>query len=69
MALSMRASTQELCLLVSILFMAVLLYGNLAYVAELVAGTGVFRNVPTAIWWALITLTTVGWVPDRPCVS
>ncbi|KAL8612572.1 hypothetical protein ACOMHN_053637 [Nucella lapillus] len=61
MMLSMKASSQELGLLMTVLFMAVLIYGNLVYVAEFIAETHVFKNVPTAVWWALVTLTTVGY--------
>ncbi|XP_070204631.1 potassium voltage-gated channel protein Shaw-like [Littorina saxatilis] len=61
MMLSMKASSQELGLLMAVLFMAVLVYGNLVYIAEFISGTHVFQNVPSAVWWALITLTTVGY--------
>nr|KAG5713171.1 hypothetical protein BaRGS_007698 [Batillaria attramentaria] len=61
MMLSIKASSQELGLLMTVLFMAVLIYGNLLYVAEFVAETHVFENLPLAVWWALITLTTVGY--------
>ena len=61
MMLSMKASSQELGLLMAVLFMAVLIYGNLVYIAEFIAETHVFENVPIAVWWALITLTTVGY--------
>lgn len=61
MVLSMKASGQELGLLMAVLFMAVLIYGNFAYLAEFIAGTHMFQNVPMAVWWAIITMTTVGY--------
>jgi hypothetical protein len=40
--------------------MTTLMYGNLGYIAENISGTYGFNNVPEAVWWAVITLTTVG---------
>ena len=47
-------------LLMVCVFMATLVFGNAAYIAEIMSSTRAFDDVPQGIWWALITLTTVG---------
>jgi hypothetical protein len=60
MILSGLSSTKELGLLLVCLFMATLSFGNMGYLAETISRTHAFHNVPEAVYWAVITLTTVG---------
>lgn len=50
-------SINELLLIVSFLFAGVLIFASLIYYAE----EETFPNIPYAIWWALVTMTTVGY--------
>lgn len=55
---------------VFVLFLVVLFLGSVAeYVLERGAQPGAFANVPAALWWAVVTLTTTGYgdvVPITP---
>ena len=58
--LSMKASLQELGLLLLVLLITTCLFGSVIFYAEFFQTTH-FDNVPISIWWAIITLTTVGY--------
>jgi voltage-gated potassium channel len=51
----------ELGLTVGILAMAMLVSGSLMYWAEADAQPDKFGSIPRALWWAIVTLTTVGY--------
>jgi voltage-gated potassium channel len=51
----------ELSLTLGILLIAMLLGGSLIYLAEAEAQPDKFGSIPRAIWWSIITLTTVGY--------
>lgn len=50
-------SSNELLLVLSFLFAGVLLFASIMHYAE----EETFPNIPYAIWWALVTMTTVGY--------
>ncbi|OWF42693.1 potassium voltage-gated channel protein Shaw-like [Mizuhopecten yessoensis] len=62
--LSLRSSSRELCLLfVSFVSFAVM-FATVMFVCEYNVKT--FRNIFVAIWWAFITMTTVGYGDYAP---
>ena len=58
--LSMKASLQELGLLLLVFLITTSLFGSIIFYAEFFHPSH-FDSVPIAIWWAIITLTTVGY--------
>ncbi|XP_067664287.1 potassium voltage-gated channel subfamily A member 10-like [Haliotis asinina] len=58
---TMKASLGALGLLLVTLTMAVVIYATLAYFAEVATKADTFSNIPYAIWWTIITMTTVGY--------
>ncbi|RUS84940.1 hypothetical protein EGW08_007302, partial [Elysia chlorotica] len=72
MYLSTKESSKELFLLVVTLGAGVLLFGTALFLVEAMSLSEtnhlVFTNIPSAMWWAVITLTTVGYgdyVPEH----
>ncbi|KAH3884405.1 potassium voltage-gated channel protein Shaw-like [Dreissena polymorpha] len=64
---TIRASTKELFLLLIVLIIGVVIFACLEYYMELFSGTtSEFDNIPIAFWWALITMTTVGYGDVKP---
>ena len=61
MAHTMRKSYKQLCLLLLFVFMGMLIFGSLCYFAEKdVEGSG-YTSIPQSMWWAIQTLTSVGY--------
>ena len=52
---------EELLLAMSLLLMAMILASSLMYYAEHEAQPEVFASIPHAMWWAIVTLATVGY--------
>jgi voltage-gated potassium channel len=51
----------EFALILGLLAMAMLIAGSLLYWAEADAQPDKFGSIPRALWWAIVTLTTVGY--------
>ncbi|KAI8489582.1 Potassium voltage-gated channel sub C member 4 [Branchiostoma belcheri] len=63
LAYTLRASARELLLLMVFLGIGVLVYGSLIYYAEQTAkhDHNKFTSIPQSFWWAVVTMTTLGY--------
>jgi voltage-gated potassium channel len=52
---------EELLVALSLLFIALILVSSVMYYAEHEAQPEVYSSIPHAMWWALVTLATVGY--------
>jgi voltage-gated potassium channel Kch len=58
--LALTASLQELVMLLIFVFIVILIFAVVIYYAEFFEDT-TFLSIPQGYWWAIITLTTVGY--------
>ncbi len=57
----LRNRKEEMIITVSIMFVLVILTSSFMYLAEHEAQPDKFTDIPTSMWWAIVTLTTVGY--------
>ena len=56
-----RRKKEELVVTATIMFVLVILTSSFIYLAEHEAQPDKFTDIPTSMWWAIVTLTTVGY--------
>ena len=61
MAHTMRKSYKQLCLLLLFVFMGMLIFGSLCYFAEKDVEDSAYTSIPESMWWAIQTMTSVGY--------
>ncbi|KAG8231659.1 hypothetical protein J437_LFUL011604, partial [Ladona fulva] len=63
-----KASAKELTLLVFFLVLGIVIFASLVYYAERIQANpnNDFNSIPLALWWALVTMTTVGYGDMAP---
>lgn len=63
---TLRSSSRELAMLIFFLLIGVVLFASAVFYAEQDNKDSQFRSIPDAFWWAVVTMTTVGYGDMTP---
>ena len=66
LGMTLKNSYKELGLLMLVVIMGMLIFSGLAYVGEKDEEGTMFDSMPTALYWAIITMTSVGYGDIHP---
>ena len=61
-----KRTWEELMLALSILFIVLVIFSSLMYYAEYLVQPDKFGSIPQSMWWAIVTLATVGYGDAYP---
>jgi voltage-gated potassium channel len=64
-----RNRRHEFGLILGLLLLTVLISGSVMYFAEAEAQPDKFGSIPRALWWAIITMTTIGYGDTYPITA
>lgn len=57
----LKDKKEELILIIFVVFLLLIIFSSLMYFIEKEAQPEAFSSIPEAMWWGIITLTTVGY--------